>query len=101
MKKTLVLLLILATTTVIAQQHRPSSVLLELYSSEGCDNCPAADQFMDEVIRIADTTRQPVYVIDFHVDLWDRSGWKDVYSDSVYTNRLIKHATMVGQQHIF
>jgi hypothetical protein len=76
-------------------------VLLELYSSEGCDNCPLADKFMKEVLRIADSTQSPVHVIDFHVDLWDRSGWVDVYADSVHTSRLIKHALMNEQRAIF
>ena len=63
------------------------SILIELFSSEGCSSCPFADQFMGELIHLSDSAGMPVYVIDFHVDIWNRSGWVDPFSDSNYTKR--------------
>lgn len=70
-------------------------VVIENFSSEGCSSCPEADRFLGEVIRRADSASQPVYIIDFHVDVWNKSGWVDKYSDSVYTNRQISY---IGKQ---
>ena len=63
------------------------SVLIELFSSEGCSSCPFADEFMGELIHMSDSAGFPVYVVDFHVDIWNRSGWVDPFSDSNYTKR--------------
>jgi hypothetical protein len=63
------------------------AVLIELFSSEGCGSCPFADQFLKEVIHISDSSKSPVYVIDYHVVIWNKSGWVDPFSDSAYSLR--------------
>ncbi|MBC7381949.1 MAG: DUF1223 domain-containing protein [Bacteroidia bacterium] len=63
------------------------SVLIELFSSEGCSSCPVADAFMKEILAISDSSKTAVYVLDYHVDIWNRSGWVDPYSDSTYSLR--------------
>lgn len=63
------------------------SVLIELFSSEGCGSCPIADDFMREIIEISDSNKMPVYVLDYHVVIWNRSGWVDPFSDSAYSLR--------------
>lgn len=70
-------------------------VIIENFSSEGCSSCPEADRFLGEVIRRSDSASQPVYVIDFHVDVWNKSGWVDKYSDSTYTHRQMNY---IGKQ---
>lgn len=84
-----------------AQQKYYPQALVELYSSEGCENCPYADAFMKQILQIADSSKQPVYVLDFHVDIWDQSGWKDPYSDSAYSARQLMAAKRVEQPAIF
>jgi hypothetical protein len=80
--------------------YKPT-ILVEFYTSEGCSSCPMADEFGMEIRRMADSTRSLVYVIDWHVDLWDRSGWKDPYSDSNYTARQLKMALKNNQKAMF
>jgi hypothetical protein len=67
-------------------QFQPS-ILIENFTSEGCSSCPEGDKFMGELIHLSDSTNNPVYIIDFHVDIWNRSGWVDPLSDSVYSAR--------------
>lgn len=82
------------------KQYKPT-VLVEFYTSQGCSSCPMADEFGMEIRKLADSTNSFVYVIDWHVDLWDRSGWKDPYSDSNYTARQLKMALRNNQQAMF
>jgi len=65
--------------------------LVELYSSEGCSSCPPAESFMKRLIHKADSASLPIYIIEFHVDYWDRLGWKDTLDDHVYSLRQQKY----------
>src|SRR6202049_4018226 len=63
--------------------------LIELYTSEGCDSCPPADKWLSSLFG-ADNERPAVtgaVPIAFHVDYWDRLGWKDRFASAKYTDR--------------
>ena len=73
--------------------------VVELFTSEGCSSCPPADQL---IARIQQESRgQPVYILAFHVDYWDRSGWKDAFSDASYTRRQNQYAGWLKLQSIY
>ncbi len=56
--------------------------VVELYTSEGCNSCPPADQWLSRLK--ADPN---VIGLAFHVDYWDRLGWKDRFASPAYTQR--------------
>ena len=58
--------------------------VLELFTSEGCSSCPPADETVAHISHLYDKN---VYVLSFHVDYWNRLGWKDNFSDAAYTRR--------------
>ncbi len=66
-----------------------SNPMVELYTSQGCYSCPAADKFLGELIK----KRPDVVALEFHVDYWDdlRYGsagvWKDPFSNPAYSAR--------------
>jgi hypothetical protein len=68
--------------------------LIELYTSEGCDSCPPADRWLSALDLGAPATR-PV-ALAFHVDYWDRLGWRDRFGSATFTER--QHAQM-GRRH--
>ncbi|MDZ4668731.1 MAG: DUF1223 domain-containing protein [bacterium] len=84
-------LIILTTAVSFAQKKEEKlyqpAVIVELFSSEGCASCPYADEFLKELINISDSAGTPVYVIDYHVVIWNKSGWVDPFSDSLYSLR--------------
>src|SRR4051794_40106184 len=57
-------------------------VLVELFTSQGCDMCPAAEEVLG---ALAERDRR-VVPIAFHVDYFNRP-WKDVFSDPLYSRR--------------
>lgn len=59
--------------------------LIELYTSEGCDSCPPADRWLTKHFPL-DRTDGSI-ALAFHVDYWDRLGWKDRFATSAYTAR--------------
>ena len=56
--------------------------VVELYTSEGCNSCPPADKWLSRLKAEPD-----VVALAFHVDYWDRLGWKDRFASPAYTQR--------------
>jgi hypothetical protein len=57
-------------------------VLVELYTSQGCDMCPTAEKMLG---ALAERERR-IVPIAFHVDYFN-DPWKDVFSDPLYSRR--------------
>jgi hypothetical protein len=56
--------------------------VVELYTSEGCSSCPPADAWLSKL-----KPDRGIVALGFHVDYWDRLGWKDRFGSSVYARR--------------
>src|SRR5438105_14857040 len=65
---------------------RPHPVLVELFTSQGCSSCPAADAFVRELPGLG-LGRDRVLPLTFHVDYWDGLGWKDPFAAAAFTQR--------------
>ena len=63
-----------------------TNVLVELFTSEGCDSCPPADRWFSRLGRGA-TGPQRTIPLAFHVDYWDYIGWKDRFGNALFTER--------------
>ena len=57
--------------------------VIELYTSEGCDSCPPADRWFSGLKLGADAA----VGLAFHVDYWDRLGWRDRFGSAAFTQR--------------
>ena len=56
-------------------------VLVELFTSEGCNSCPPAEKWMNSLKNDSRLWKKFVPVA-FHVDYWDYIGWKDQFANS-------------------
>jgi hypothetical protein len=57
-------------------------VVLELFTSQGCSSCPPPDALLGQLAR-----RPDVIALAWHVDYWDRLGWRDPYASREATVR--------------
>ena len=63
--------------------------VVELFTSEGCSSCPPADELLAKLQREA--INKNIYLLAYHVDYWDRLGWKDQFSSNDFTKRQEKY----------
>jgi len=78
-----------------------SFVVLELFTSQGCSSCPAADEQIRKIKKMAREKNLPVYTLSFHVDYWDYLGWKDCYSDQKFTARQYQYSRAFSRRNIY
>lgn len=70
--------------------------VLELFTSEGCSSCPPADALLARIQQEAGN--KPIYVLAYHVDYWNRLGWKDVFSQPQYSKRQYQYSQQLPSQ---
>lgn len=72
--------------------------VVELFTSEGCSSCPAADKVL---AGIASEYQHKIIVLGFHVDYWNRLGWKDRFSDASYSERQQQYAAALPSGEVY
>ena len=98
-KKLLILLTTMLSLGVYAQESNNSAVVLELFTSQGCSSCPPADALLN---YIKETQKdQNVYVLSYHVDYWNRLGWKDPFSTETFTDYQRDYAQKFNSRSVY
>ena len=67
------------------------TVLIELFTSEGCNSCPPAEAYLNQFTANPLLWKKFIPVA-FHVDYWDYLGWKDRYAHPAHTQRQHQYA---------
>lgn len=83
------LLIVLFAGSIVpgrTQSQPQTPVVVELFTSQGCSDCPAADDLLNAMAR-GQSMNFNVIPLAFHVTYWDHDGWRDRFSDDRYTQR--------------
>src|SRR5216684_743698 len=76
-------------------QAEPRTVI-ELFTSQGCSSCPAADKLLGELA--ADPS---LVAMSLPVDYWDYLGWKDTLALSGHSKREHAYARTRGDGQVY
>lgn len=94
-----VVLVIVLTSGLTSAQRGPSGadsnskkVLVELFTSQGCNMCPAAEALVARLPELG-FERDRVIPLAFHVDYFD-TPWKDPFSDRQFSAREWEYSTL-------
>jgi len=69
-----------------AKSGTGTAALAELYTSEGCNSCPPADEWLRK-LPSAGFGLDRIVPLALHVDYWDYIGWKDPYANAGFSAR--------------
>jgi hypothetical protein len=89
-------LLALLATSARAEPVTRHPIVLELFTSQGCSSCPAADKLLAEY-----AARTGVIALSLNVDYWDHLGWKDTLASAKYTKRQKAYAKSLGIGNVY
>jgi hypothetical protein len=93
--RTIMSAIALAAFTPILVHAEPRAVV-ELFTSQGCSSCPAADKLMGELAK-----DPAVVVISVPIDYWDYLGWKDTLAKPRHTARQRGYSTIRGDRQVY
>jgi hypothetical protein len=82
------------THVAAAGSSRPA--VIELFTSQGCSSCPAADAFMDELAKMPG-----VIALTYNVDYWDYLGWRDTLASPANSQRQYDYAKSRGDMDVY
>lgn len=84
------------TLQLAAGEDAARTVVVELFTSQGCSSCPPADAILGEL-----AVQPNILALSFHVDYWDYIGWKDPFASAQYSDRQRDYAATLGLRYVY
>ena len=84
---------LLATFGIARAEPR---AFLELFTSQGCSSCPAADKLLGELANDSS-----IIAMSVPIDYWDYLGWKDTLANPAHSARQRAYAHVRGDRQVY
>ena len=105
MKLVILIPLLIATLTTQAADRvfetgPQKTHLIELFTSQGCSSCPPAEGWLSKLKSEPGLWKNFV-PLAFHVDYWDRLGWRDPFAAKEWTARQYQYSTNWKSESVY
>ena len=97
-RRSLAYVVVVACTSAatLSVGHAQTRAVIELFTSQGCSSCPAADRLIGEL------SKDPSLIsISVPIDYWDCIGWKDTLADPLHTVRQRAYSKVRGDREVY
>jgi len=74
--------------------------LIELFTSQGCSSCPPAETWLSK-LKSEPTLWRNFVPLAFHVDYWDRLGWRDPFASREWTARQYQYSASWQSESVY
>ncbi len=98
MKKILFLFFLLLTTFTKAQV---GFAFIELFTSQGDATCPLAEEILYRTVAQEKKNGLNIFVLEYHVDYWNRLGWKDPLSKFQFSRRQENYSRVLAEKELY
>jgi hypothetical protein len=85
-----------AIVAIVRPAQADPRAVIELFTSQGCSSCPAADKIVGELAN-----DPSVIALSLPIDYWDYLGWKDTLADARFTARQKAYSHMRGDRDVY
>jgi len=85
-----------AAVAMVRPAHADPRAVVELFTSQGCSSCPAADKVLGELAKDPN-----IIALSLPIDYWDYLGWKDTLADSRFTARQKAYSRVRGDRDVY
>jgi hypothetical protein len=85
---------LLLALPAMAADRQP--VVVELYTSQGCNSCPPADAYFGDLAK-----RPDLLPLAFHVDYWNYIGWTDPFAKPWATQRQQGYVKSLDERFVY
>jgi hypothetical protein len=87
-------------SALVLQSGPAQTTLLELFTSEGCNSCPPAERWLTS-LKASPGLWKDFVPVAFHVDYWDRAGWRDPWSARAFSDRQRAYAAAWNNKTVY
>jgi hypothetical protein len=86
----------LAAGSALPAHAADTKSVIELFTSQGCSSCPAADRLLATYAN-----RNDVLALSYNVDYWDYLGWKDTLASHDFSQRQRDYSSARGDGEVY
>src|SRR6476661_5238639 len=85
-----------SSAATLGTAYAQTRAVIELFTSQGCSSCPAADRLLGEL-----STDPSLVSISLPIDIWDYLGWKDTLANPRHTARQRAYSKVRGDREVY
>jgi hypothetical protein len=74
--------------------------LIELFTSQGCSSCPPVETWLSK-LKNEPRLWKDFVPLAFHVDYWDRLGWRDPFAAKEWTARQYQYSANWNSESVY
>ena len=89
-----------AAEPLVFESGPTAATVVELFTSEGCSSCPPAEKWFSR-FKTDPNLWKTIVPAAFHVDYWDRIGWKDRFAKPQFTERQQRYSAAWNAESVY